>query len=515
MQTAPRTRSDSSSGMTLQQLFQRVPGVHFSADPEVAITGLECHSGRLRPGQVFFAIRGMKEDGARFIPEALARGAVAVVSESARHSIPADELAIWVQVPNVRRALALAASHFYGDPSRQLSLVGITGTNGKTTTAYLLASILLAGGWKPGLLGTIEYCLAFGREDRCWTAPNTTPESLDLQRILREMVEAGGRSAVMEVSSHALALERVTGCSFHLAIFTNLARDHLDFHGDVESYYAAKERLFLPGEAAPAPVFAVLNADDPRFHHLQSRTPSRVLSYGWEAPADVMARKCKLRPEGIEFTARTPAGPVEVRSRLLGRHNVYNLLAAVTAALTMGIDREEISRGMASVKVPGRMERIQQGQPFTVLVDYAHTEEALRNLTISARQLFPQGRLLLVFGCGGDRDRSKRPLMGMAAAECDWLVLTSDNPRREDPLQILNDVKVGLQKAQASFVVELDRARAIELALREARAGDAVLIAGKGHETYQIVGEQNQPFDDREVARAVLRRLGYEASQAT
>ena len=494
--------------MILQQLFDEISGAHIYGDPRLAVTGLEYHSQRVTSGQVFFAIHGWKEDGNRFIPEALARGAVAVASELPPESSAEAKPAAWVQVPNVRKALALAAGRFYGDPSRELRLVGITGTNGKTTTAFLVASILDVAGWKPGLFGTIEYRLT-GEEGARSVASHTTPESLDLQRMLREVVQGGGRSAVMEVSSHALALERVTGCRFYAAVFTNLSRDHLDFHGDVESYYAAKERLFLPPEGTPPPAYSVLNADDPRCSILRNKMGGPVITYGLEAAADVTARKWKATRQGIEFTATTPAGPVEVRSPLLGRHNVSNLLAAVAAAATFEIPPDKISQGIAPVRVPGRMEKIEEGQPFSAIVRYAHTHDALRNLIASARELTPQGRIILVFGCGGERDRGKRPAMGLAAGACDWVVLTSDNPRGEDPLQILNDVTVGLQKASANYVAEPDRARAIERAIGEARPGDLVLLAGKGHETVQIIGEQKIPFDDREVARATLRKIGF------
>ena len=495
--------------MILQQLFERISDAHIHGDPNLSVTGLEYHSQRVAPGQVFFAIHGFQEDGNRFIAEAVARGAVAVASELSPPSFQPEKIAAWVQVPDARKALALAANRFYGEPSRDLRLVGITGTNGKTTTAFLLASILERAGWKPALLGTIEYRLGQGERGPRWVAPHTTPESLDLQRMLREVVQAGGRSTVMEVSSHALALERVTGCSFHTAVFTNFSRDHLDFHGDLESYYAAKERLFLPSEETPPPAFAVLNADDARLSALRSKIGSRVITFATEAAADVTARKWKATRGGLEFTAATPAGPVEVRSPLLGRHNVSNLLAAIAAALPFEVAPEDVSAALLPVRVPGRMETVEEGQPFSVMVDYAHTDDALRHLIASARELNPQGRLLLVFGCGGERDRSKRPLMGMAAGACDWVVLTSDNPRGEDPLQILNDVTVGLQKVSANYVAEPDRARAIEKALGEARSGDMVLLAGKGHEKYQIIRDQKIPFDDREAARAALRALGY------
>jgi len=478
------------------------------------IAALEYDSRRVRPGQLFFAIRGMKADGTTFISQAVARGAVAVVSEGPPESVSGIAPAAWVQAPDARIAMALASDRFYNHPSRQLKLFGITGTNGKTTVAYLLASILKAAGWKPGLFGTIKYQLEYGESAESAPAPNTTPESLDLQRMLRQVADHGGRSAVMEVTSHALALERVAGCHFHAAVFTNFSRDHLDFHSDLESYFETKRKLFVESGTRPAPAFAILNMDDPRAAKLRSATPGRVITYSLEGPADVTASRVKASREGLEFTADTPAGPVEIRAALVGRHNLYNLLASVAAAQTLDVSPEEIFRGILPVRVPGRMETIDEGQPFTVLVDYAHTDDALRHVLTSAREWAGEGRILLVFGCGGERDRSKRPLMGMAAAAADKAVLTSDNPRGEDPLGILNDVIVGLQKSRANYEVEPDRARAIALALREAKPRDTVLIAGKGHESFQIVGGQRIPFDDREVARGVLRKLGFEKQKS-
>jgi UDP-N-acetylmuramoyl-L-alanyl-D-glutamate--2,6-diaminopimelate ligase len=498
--------------MTLQQLLHPIPDALFFGDRHVSIAGLEHHSARLLSGQVFFAIRGFRQDAHQFIPDALQRGAAAVVSELPPAADWTASKAVWVQVPNIRRALALCAAEYYGHPSRQLDLVGVTGTNGKTTVSFLIASILHAAGKRPALLGTIEYHLAFGEEGGRSAAPNTTPESLELQRFLRQAVDAGGRAAVMEVSSHSLVLERVTGCRFHTAVWTNFSRDHLDFHGDLGGYFAAKSKLFLPSEDASsgsAPSAAILNADDPRVSELRGKIAGRVLQFGIEQPADVSTSKWRAARSGIEFTAQTPAGPIEMVSPLVGRHNVYNLLAAAAAGLALGIAPEHIRAGVRTLRVPGRMEAIDEGQPFAVYVDYAHTDDALKNVVASARELTPQGQLTIVFGCGGDRDRTKRPLMGLAAAACDRVVLTSDNPRTEDPLQVLNDVMVGLQKGNANYIVEPDRAVAIERALRAAHAGDTVLIAGKGHETYQIVGDQRIPFDDRAVAHAALRSLGF------
>jgi UDP-N-acetylmuramoyl-L-alanyl-D-glutamate--2,6-diaminopimelate ligase len=448
-------------------------------------------------------------DGHRFIPEALARGAAAIVSESLPPKDANVQAAAWIQVPNARRALALASSAYFGHPSEELQLVGVTGTNGKTTVSFLIASILESAERKPALFGTIAYRLRFAEPGRNTTAHNTTPESLDLQRMLREARQGGAQSAVMEVSSHALALERVAGCAFHTAVWTNLSRDHLDFHTDVEDYFAAKARLFLPTPGKAAPRIAVLNADDPRCAAIVEQTPAHVLRFGIEQASDVTSRKWKTGPSGTLLTAQTADGPIELESPLVGRHNVYNLLAATAAARALKVPPERIQQGISQVRVPGRMEAVDEDQPFAVFVDYAHTEDALRNVVSSARELARSGHLLIVFGCGGDRDRSKRPLMGQAAAACDRVILTSDNPRSEDPLQIINDVTVGLQKANANYVVEPDRRAAIERALSEARAGDTVLIAGKGHEIYQIIEDTRIPFDDRETARAALRKMGF------
>lgn len=495
--------------MTLEQLFKAVGEVSFFGDAHVEPAGLAFDSRRVAPGQVFFAINGYRDDGNRFVPDALSRGALAVVSESPPTVSLDEHPAAWIQVPDTRRALALAASEFYCHPSEQLQLVGVTGTNGKTTVSFLIASIMEAAGRKPALFGTIEYRPAFGDSSGSVPATNTTPESLDLQRMLRQVVDGRGQSAVMEVSSHALALQRVAGCSFHAAVWTNFSRDHLDFHQGVEDYFAAKRSLFLPSEESAVPHIAILNADDPRCSSIAEQMPTRVLRFGIEQPADVTALKWKAGREGTHLTAQTPSGLVELESPLIGRHNVYNLLAALAAAVALEAKLEQIRQGVRDLLVPGRMETIDEAQPFAVYVDYAHTEDALKNLVASARELNRNGHLILVFGCGGDRDRSKRPLMGLAAAACDRVILTSDNPRSEDPLQVINDVTVGLQKATANYAIEPDRKIAIERALGEARAGDIVLIAGKGHETFQIIEDTRIPFDDREVARAALRQMGF------
>jgi len=473
-----------------------------SADTE--ITSLAYNSRRVAPGALFFAMRGEKTDGNRFVAEAVERGAGAICSEfAAPAGLPRS--VVWVQVANARRALATTAANFYDHPAQALGLVGVTGTNGKTTTCYLVDSILRAAGYGAGLFGTIEYRTPSATRH----ATNTTPESLDLQGFLAEVRDAGGTHAVLEVSSHALAMERVWGCRFTVAVFTNLTRDHLDYHKTFEDYFAAKRHLF-EGASGGAPAVGVVNTDDPYGKRLLGLA-ARTLTYGLENGAEVTTKKFGLSFSGLEFTAQTPEGKFSVRSALVGRINVYNILAAIGASIGLGIHREAIEAGIAGVeRVPGRFERIDLGQPFLVVVDYAHTDDALRNLLSTARELDHAARIIIVFGCGGDRDRTKRPLMGeVAGSASDVVVLTSDNPRSEDPLRILNDVVVGLQKTKTRYLVEPDRAVAVGRALDEARPGDIVLLAGKGHETYQVLRDRTIDFDDRAVARRLLRQRGY------
>jgi UDP-N-acetylmuramoyl-L-alanyl-D-glutamate--2,6-diaminopimelate ligase len=471
---------------------------------ELEISEIVYDSRQVKPGGLFVAIHGEKTDGNKFISDSLRRGAAAVISEQAKPgTIPAE--VPWIQVTNSRKALAISAANFYARPAEVLKLIGVTGTNGKTTTSYLVDSILRSAGCEVGLFGTISYRLI--REPL--PAPNTTPESLDLQKYLAEIVRAGGTHAVLEASSHALAMDRLWGCRFAVAIFTNLTRDHLDYHKTLDEYFAAKRRLF-EGTGAAAPAAGVINRDDEYGQKLLGLA-SRTLTYGLESGADITTRKPALSLSGIEFTAETPAGKIEVRSPLVGRPNVYNILAAIGAGVALGLPKEVIASGITQLSaVPGRFERIEVGQPFLVVVDYAHTDDALRNLLITARELNPTGRIITLFGCGGDRDRTKRPLMGEVAGRgSEIVVLTSDNPRSEDPLLIINDVIVGVQRTKTKLFVEPDRQKAVEVALDEARSGDIVLLAGKGHETYQVLRDRTIEFDDRAVARRVLSQRGY------
>ena len=466
------------------------------------ITSLAYDSRRVQEGSLFFAIRGAKADGHDFVEYALERGAVAVASE---RPAPPEFGRPWIRVSNTRRTLAEAARTFYSDPASRLQLVGISGTNGKTTTAYLLHSILQAAGMLPGLFGTVEYRVG----SRTLPAVHTTPESVDLLSYFADLVAAGGKAAVMEVSSHALAQERVWGIHFSAAVFTNLTRDHLDYHKDFEHYFAAKRRLF-EGVGAPPPDLAVLNLDDPWSERLLQLPYKRSVTYGVNTDAVVRPRTFTQSLMGINATLATPQGKLEIESTLVGRVNLENILAAVATAEGLGVPGETIRQGIADLKlVPGRFARVDEGQPFLVIVDYAHTDDALANALKTAREL-TRNRLIVVFGCGGDRDRAKRPLMGeVAGSLSDLAVLTSDNPRSEDPIRIMSDAMVGLQKANKTYLTEVDRRAAIRKALTEAGDGDVVLIAGKGHESYQVLKDETIPFDDREVARRVLLEIGW------
>lgn len=474
------------------------------------VTAVEYDSRRVGPGAVFVAIRGQTADGAAFAPQALARGAALVVAERER---PPEVDGPWVVVENAREALAAAAAAFYRHPSEDLLVVGVTGTNGKTTTTYLLAGILDRAGLRAGRIGTVSYRIGGVERD----APRTTPEAPDLHRLLREMVDGRCAACVMEVSSHALALRRVDGIRFGAAIFTNLTRDHLDFHGSMEEYFLAKRRLF---EMLPRGAPAIVNLDDPYGLRLARDLPGTV-TFALDEPADVTPASLELSLEGIAGELRTPRGPLRLRSPLLGRGNAYNLLAAAAAALALDVAPEAIEQGIAEVAhVPGRFQVVSSADDdVTVVVDYAHTDDALRNLLETARPL-ARGRLIVVFGCGGDRDRTKRPLMGAVAGRLsDLVILTSDNPRSEDPDAIIEEIKRGLvppdrplvrggqpvpQVAATPWAAITDRRAAIHHAVQEAQPGDLVVVAGKGHERYQVIGDRTLAFDDVEVAREAL-----------
>jgi UDP-N-acetylmuramoyl-L-alanyl-D-glutamate--2,6-diaminopimelate ligase len=458
-------------------------------------------------------VRGFHSDGHQFISQALDRGAVAVVAEhEGTDTASADAM---VLVEDTRKALALLADAFYGHPSRRLKLIGVTGTNGKTTTTYLVKSIIEAAGSAAGLIGTIDYRVG----GRVYPAPNTTPDALDLQRLLAEMVGLGASFCVMEASSHALELGRTVGCDFAAAAFTNLTQDHLDFHKTMDSYFHAKLQLFM--ELSPDAV-AVVNADDARAAEIVGATRARVITTGMTQAANVRPSGTILN--GLSFTAVTPAGTVTVESSLVGRHNIYNILTAIGLGIAMGFETGVIAAGIANMKaVPGRMEKVNAGQPFGVIVDYAHTEDALVRLLEAAREI-TEGRIITVFGCGGDRDRTKRPKMGaVAAIGSDVVIVTSDNPRTEDSHAIIGEIEAGMAAnavrvplpvvgdpradGMTPYVVVPDRRLAIAEAVSMAKPDDIVVLAGKGHEDYQIIGEKKIHFDDREVAREEIRKI--------
>ena len=464
------------------------------------IRGLAYDSRQVKPGDVFVAFKGVKAAGADFAADAIRRGAVAVVAD---RPAQAEMTVPWVIVPDARAAMAALAAELYGHPSHSMQVVGITGTNGKTTTGYLLRAVFESAGKKCGLIGTVAYSVG----DQELPAARTTPEAPDVQRMFRQMVDAGCGACVMEVSSHALALRRVDDTRFAAGVFTNLTRDHLDYHGDMESYFAAKRRLFgmLP-PGAPG----VINLDDPRGESLR-KTVTMPVTYAINKPADVTPGPLTLTFEGLEFDARTPKGDVHVKSRLVGRPNVSNILATVAVATALDIPAAAIERGLATLGgVPGRFELVSGSKDdIVVVIDYAHTDDALKNLLETARPL-AQRRVITVFGCGGDRDRTKRPLMGAVAARLsDVVVMTSDNPRTEDPARIIEEIKRGVppvsDRSAATFAI-VDRREAIQFAIKKAEPGDLVLLAGKGHEQTQVLGSEELPFDEAAIARDALER---------
>ena len=477
------------------------PGATPSLASDVEVSGLAYDSRRVVPGELFVALKGLKAAGVDFANDAVARGAVAVIAEqppSASAGVP------WIEVTDDRGAMAALAAELYSHPSRSMSVVGITGTNGKTTTAYLLRAVFEAAGKKCGLLGTVSYSVG----DEEMPAARTTPEAPDVQRLFRRMVESGCRACVMEVSSHALALRRVDETRFAAGVFTNLTRDHLDYHGDMESYFAAKKKLF---HMLPAGAPGVVNLDDPRGEQLR-KAISRPVTYAINKPADVTPGPLSMSFAGLEFEARTPRGPVNVKSPLVGRPNVSNILGTVATAVALELPLPAIEQGLSALAaVPGRFQVVStEADDITVVIDYAHTDDALKNLLETARPL-AQRRVITVFGCGGDRDRTKRPLMGAVAARLsDVVVMTSDNPRSEDPSRIIDEIKRGVppvsERDAAAVVAIVDRNKAIHFAIAKAQPGDLVLLAGKGHEKTQVIGSRELPFDEVEIAREALEQ---------
>jgi UDP-N-acetylmuramoyl-L-alanyl-D-glutamate--2,6-diaminopimelate ligase len=487
--------------LSIATLLDALPDKSVHGELPAAVTGIHHDSRQIERGDCFVAVPGFKQDARRFVAEAVRRGATLVVTEGQRLDVAVPH----ILVPSARLALARLAGAYYAHPSRRLTLVGITGTNGKTTTSYLVDALLRARGLRTGIIGTIQYVIG----DERLPAGQTTPEALEIQSMLARMLEVRVGGVVMEVSSHALALARVEGLAFDVAVFTNLTQDHLDFHGTLDAYRRAKRRLFeLLAESPKARRVAVVNADDPAGEAMTGGLALNALTFGLGPRAAVRAIGHASSLDGIHMTVDSPHGRADLTSPLIGEHNVMNLLGAVATGLALGLPLSAIAPALAAVgQVPGRFEQVRAGQPFLVVVDYAHTPDALERVLTTARKLTP-GRLGVVFGCGGDRDRGKRPLMGEIAARlADRLWVTSDNPRSEPPEAIIDEILVGVGRGGADkgrYARLADRRVAIRAALRWARPGDAVVIAGKGHETYQIVGAEVLPFDDREVARQAL-----------
>lgn len=505
--------------MTLGELLKIVPDTVAHGDTSAQISTLTCDSRSVRPGALFFALRGVKSDGHNYINQAVASGAAAIVLENADLA-PVD--IPWLQVKDGRAAMGHISAFFNGSPTSSRPLLGITGTNGKTTTTYLLEAILAAAAIPAAVLGTISY--RFGTT--CIEASHTTPESTELQHAFKELADAGAAAFIMEVSSHALEQKRVDGCQFDVGIFSNLTRDHLDYHGTMEKYLDAKCRLFselLAPTAEKPRRRAVINLDDPSGAEVAERCCCPVTTFGTNERCDVRPLSVSSTLAGIKAEIITPGGEFKLSSPLVGRFNLANILAATAAAVAMGIPLQQIKAGLESgVAVPGRMERVDNEQGITCLVDYAHTGDALENVLLTLKEI-AEGRIITVFGCGGDRDNGKRPIMGRIAAELSTLaVVTSDNPRTEEPASIINQIRAGIEPlglpeykpetiygdfSEKGFVVVENRHEAIRLAVSMAKAGDVVLLAGKGHEDYQIIGTQKFHFDDREEAAAALKEM--------
>ncbi|NQS76952.1 MAG: UDP-N-acetylmuramoyl-L-alanyl-D-glutamate--2,6-diaminopimelate ligase [Peptococcaceae bacterium] len=499
--------------MFLQDVIDVVDVRDYAGDPATPIEGIAYDSRQVKPGFLFVAIEGFNTDGHSYINEAIRRGAVAVVIQHTT-SVPAG--IAWVRTDNSRQALALIAARFYSYPAGEMKMIGITGTNGKTTVSNLLTAVFRAAGLKCGLIGTIHNRIG----EQILPVKHTTPESLDLQHLLAEMRSARVQVCVMEVSSHALALHRVDGCQFDGAVFTNLTQDHLDFHQDMAGYLAAKLKLFhgLPANGGTKKAAcSIINTDDPRAgDFLQAAAGGPVYTYGVHTPADLQAENIEVKATGVNFTVGGKWGRLTLDLKITGLFNVYNALAAFAIAAAMGIPPDVIKDALENIAgVPGRFEQVDAGQNFTIFVDYAHTPDGLENVLKTARQL-TRTQLITVFGCGGDRDRKKRPLMGRIAVEhSDYTIITSDNPRTEDPLGIIAEIEKGVKQVAApeGYMVVPDRRQAIRLAVNRAKQDDVVVIAGKGHEAYQIIGKEKIPFDDRLEAAAALREPGGTGGQ--
>lgn len=488
--------------MKLQELIQPLLFANVLGEHEVDVTGITNDSRVVQDGYMFVCTRGANLDGHHYIPQAIERGAKVIVVEQEQQPLAG---VTFVHVPSTEKAASIVVDRFYGSPTAKLKLIGVTGTNGKTTTTNLIEHLLTYAQHLTGVIGTIEIRYPGFQEE----AKLTTPLCYDLQRYFHAMLQAKVEYTVMEVSSHALDRGRVHGCQFKTAVFTNLTQDHLDYHQTMEAYGQAKGLLFSQlGNDYGNARFAVLNADDPWSSTYEKMTSAQVITYGLNEQAQVRAADISIRADGTSFTLITPLGSTAINTSLIGKFNVYNLLAAICAVIPEGLTLEQIKAAIEGIEgVAGRFETVQQGQPFAVVVDYAHTPDSLENVLATAKQLEPN-KLICVVGCGGDRDRTKRPLMANIAVElADYVYFTSDNPRTEDPLAILEDMTRDLSVQHFTTIV--DRKQAIEAAIANAQQGDIIVIAGKGHENYQIIGTVKSHFDDREVARDKLIELGY------
>ena len=502
--------------MKLGTLMEGVAVSLVRGTPELEVSSIAYDSRKVKPGGLFVAIKGRQFDGHQFIPQALSRGAKAIVVETQTLNIPSNFDVAILRTFDSRQALAQLAARFWGNPSAGLILIGITGTNGKTTTAYLVESVLQEAGYVPGVIGTVSYRY----RGQVFPALQTTPESLDLHYLLRQMLDVGVDCAILEVSSHAIALKRIAECRFKIGVFTSFSQDHLDFHGTMEEYWQMKEKFFRDYIWPVDSSISVVNGDELKGKELVQKGPDSMIVYGLEEAAMVKAQNLKISLEGIHSEIYTPQGLLEIRSRLVGDFNIHNILAAVAVGVALEIPPSSIQRGIANVQgIPGRMESIENNRGIHIFVDFAHTPDALtRVLRFLNREA--RGRIITLFGCGGDRDRGKRPLMGQVAAKySDLIVLTSDNPRSEDPLAILADIEKGLEGCAYSkvdsnqvltsvtkklYTVVADRREAIRVALSWSQPGDVLLLAGKGHESYQIIGNERIPFDDRQEVRQAL-----------
>ena len=482
--------------MTLKELLSGLPVLNVQGDDGLEITGLAYSSKSVKPGFLFAALRGGLRDGLDFVEEARRAGATAVLADRPK---PADVKGVWVEAFDAREALALCADNFYGQPSKELKVIGITGTKGKTTTSYLIEEILKAAGQKPGVIGTISYR---GPQFEV-PADRTTPEAPDLQRMLRQMLDQGGTHCVIEVSSHSLEMKRVWGIRFDAAVFTNLSGEHMDYHGSMDDYFESKKKLFFLNSKKRT---AVVNIDDPYGQKLIAELPMTTISFGVDPSAIVRAVSFTFDHSGISLNVDYPGGKAVLTSPLMGKHNVYNILAAGATALALNVPWSAIQQGIRTLKgVPGRMEKVDNTRGLYVFIDYAHTDNALRHLLETARSLNPS-RVLLVFGAGGDRDRPKRERMGeVAAALADEVILTSDNPRSEDPLAIIAEIEAGMKKSGfGRYTVVPDRREAIVRVVTLAKKGDMILVAGKGHENYQEIRGRMFPFSDAAVLKEAL-----------